>query len=188
MFNSNNIPKNGCLLLSEPFMSDPTFERSVVLLCEHDTEGTLGLILNNPTHLILSDIIEGTDNNDFPIFIGGPVESGILFFVHRAFDRLQSGTHILDNIYWGGDFDKLLVLIQENLIDSSDIKFFLGYSGWSPEQLSNELNQNSWAVHKNFDTDLLFINDGEDLWKRAIISLGPKFAHVAGFPKSPNLN
>lgn len=189
MFNDNSIPRQGCLLLAEPFMSDSTFERAVVLLCEHDEEGTLGLILNKPTHLLLSDIIEDLkEKEEFPIFIGGPVESGILFFVHCAFDKLHSGTHILDNIYWGGDFDRLLLLIKENLIHSHEVKFFLGYSGWSPQQLLDELKLNSWAIDTKYDCDLIFLTEGEDLWKKAVISLGPKYAHVANFPKSPDLN
>jgi len=187
MFNEAT-PQQGSLLLSEPFMSDPTFERAVVLLCEHDAEGTLGLILNNPTHLILSDIIENIGNVAFPIFLGGPVEPNVLFYIHRAYDKLQSGTPIKDDVYWGGDFDKLLALIQDKVIGTEDIKFFLGYSGWSPDQLSMEIKQNSWGVHTSFDTDLLFVHDGENLWKQALISLGPKYAHVANFPKSPNLN
>ena len=187
MFNENK-PVQGALLLSEPFMLDPNFERSVVLLCEHNEDGTVGLVLNHLSHLLLSDIIDEVQNEDFPIYLGGPVNSSSLFFLHRANDKITDGTHIVDDIYWGGDFDKLLLLINENLIDSSEIKFFLGYSGWAPEQLDNEIKQNSWAVHSSFDTEITFLTDGEDLWKQALISMGPKYAHVANFPKTPYLN
>lgn len=181
-------PVQGSLLLSEPFMLDPTFERSVVLLCEHNHEGSLGFIVNNRTHLILSDLLESVSNGNFPVYLGGPVDSATLFYIHRAYDKLQSGTHITQDIYWGGDFDHLMTLIEENLIHQDEIKFFLGYSGWTKNQLNDELQQNSWAVHTDFDSSLVFINDGENLWKQALISLGPKYAHVARFPKSPDLN
>lgn len=185
---SNMAPKQGCLLLAEPFMTDNVFERAVVLLCEHDDQGTLGLVVNKKSQLYLSDILKEPGSEKFPIFVGGPVEPGVLFFIHRAFTKLDSGTPITQDVYWGGDFEKLLFLIAENLINPNEVKFFLGYSGWSPLQLKHELSQNSWGVHNHFDSDLVFLADGEDLWKKAIISLGVKYAHVANFPKIPNLN
>lgn len=187
MFNTDK-PAQGSLLLSEPFMLDSTFERSVIYLCDHNNEGTLGFILNHPTSLTLSDVIDEIDSPDFPIFFGGPVESTNLFYIHQAYDRMQSGELITEDIYFGGDFERLIFLIRENLIQPHEIKLFIGYSGWSEHQLDNEISQNSWAVYNSFDLSLLFINDGENLWKKAIISLGPKYAHIANFPKSPDLN
>ncbi|SEG74573.1 YqgE/AlgH family protein [Sphingobacterium lactis] len=188
MFNEY-IPKRGSLLLSEPFMLDQNFERSVILLCEHnDSEGTVGLILNHRSVLYLSDVLEDVENTDIPLYFGGPVEGNALFFVHKAFDKLQSGTHIVDDLYWGGDFDTLKLLIQKKKIHPDEAKLFLGYSGWSPGQLDQEIKQNSWAVHNSFNIDLAFITDGEDLWKEALISMGPKYAHVANFPKRPEFN
>ncbi len=188
MFNEF-IPKRGSSILSEPFMLDQNFERSVILLCEHDMEtGTVGLILNHRSMLYLSDVIEGMDNMEVPLYFGGPVEGDALFFVHKAHDKLMSGNHIIDDLYWGGDFDRLKDLLNEGLISNEEVKLFLGYSGWSPDQLNNEIQQNSWAVHNSFNIDLAFITDGEDLWKEAIISMGPKYAHVANFPKRPEFN
>lgn len=187
MFNIHPASQ-GSLLLSEPFMLDPTFERSVVLLCEHDQNGTLGFVVNNQSHIILSDLIDGLDSPHFPIYLGGPVESSSLFFIHRAYEKLQSGTPITEDIYFGDDFEKLVFLIRENLITEDEIKFFLGYSGWAENQLDKEIEQNSWLVHQSYDTSLIFIGDGENLWKQALINLGPKYAHIANFPKTPNLN
>lgn len=187
MFNSN-APAQGVLLISEPFMLDPHFERSVIMLCEHNEEGTLGLVLNQQSNLMLADVLDTVQKDKFPLYVGGPVQVNALFFLHKAFDKLDSGTALIDDVYWGGDFDRLMVLIDEDLIQPHEVKFFLGYSGWSPGQLDDEIEQNSWAVHNAFDTTLPFMSDGEDLWKQALISLGPKYAHVAQFPKSPNLN
>ncbi|WP_156306750.1 YqgE/AlgH family protein [Sphingobacterium endophyticum] len=188
MFNEY-IPKRGSLILSEPFMLDQNFERSVILLCEHDeNDGTVGLILNHRSMLLLSDVLDEIDNTEMPLYFGGPVEGNALFFLHKAFDKLQSGTHIVDDLYWGGDFERLKYLINEKLISSEEVKIFLGYSGWSPGQLDGEIKQNSWAVHNSFNIDLAFITDGENLWKEAIISMGPKYAHVANFPKRPEFN
>lgn len=185
---STYTASQGSLLLSEPFIQDPRFERSVILLCDHDDNSSMGFILNNPTSINLSDIIIDIENTNFEIYFGGPVESSNLFYIHQAFDKLQSGSLIVDDIYLGTDFDTLLVLIQENLISPNEVKFFFGYSGWDKNQLNKEISQNSWAVHQSFDSSLLFLVDGENLWKQALISLGPKYAHIANFPKSPNLN
>lgn len=186
MFNAHT-PKQGSLLLSEPFMLDPNFERSVVLLCEHNEDGTVGMILNHRSQLLLSDVMD-VEVIDFPLYIGGPVQNNAVFFLHRAIDKIPDSTHIYEDIYWGGDFDLAIMMINEGYLSTDEIKFFLGYSGWTAGQLGDEINQNSWAVHNKFSTELTFITDGEDLWKQALISLGPKYAHVANFPKSPNLN
>lgn len=186
---SKLFPKTGSLLLSEPFMLDPNFERSVVLLCEHHPhDGTVGLILNHRSNLYLKDIIDNVSESEFPIYIGGPVQENALFFIHRSFEKLQSGDEIVDGLYWGGDFDRLLLLIQEKLISPQEVKFFIGYSGWNPNQLDEELKENSWTVSNSFDIGLTFLTDGEDLWKQALINMGPRYAHVANFPKDPYLN
>ncbi len=186
---SEYTAKTGSLLISEPFMLDQNFERSVILLCEHDAEqGTIGLILNHRSMLTLQDIIDQLGGTPFPLYFGGPVEGNALFFIHKAFEKLQSGNHIMDDLYWGGDFDLLKELIKSNQITPAEVKLFLGYSGWSSGQLDQEIKDNSWAVHNSFNIDLTFISDGEDLWKEAVISMGPKYAHVANFPKRPEFN
>lgn len=185
MFNQNT-PTRGSLLVSEPFILDPNFERSVIMLCEHNEDGTLGLVLNHRSNLLLSDVIEGIQV-DIPIYIGGPVQNDALFFLHRTTD-LAGGTPVTKDIALGRDLNQAIFLVQEGILTPDNIKFFLGYSGWSPKQLEEEIAQNSWAVHNSFDSHLPFVLDGDALWKQALISLGPKYAHVANFPKNPSLN
>lgn len=188
MFNELD-PKGGCLLISEPFMLDPNFERSVILLCNHnDKEGSLGFILNHKVVGCIGDLVEKIANCTFPLHIGGPVAQNEVFFIHSRFDLLLSGDEIRENIYFGGDPELLFSLINENKIKEDEVKFFLGYSGWQPEQLDKELKENSWAVQHKFATGLVFENDTELLWKQSVMSLGPKYAHVANFPQSPSLN
>lgn len=187
MFNQN-IPIQGSLLVSEPFILDPNFERSVVMLCEHSQDGTVGLVLNHRSNIFLSDIMEDVTREDFPIYVGGPVQNDALFFLHCSAEKIPGGTPIGKDLFWGGDLERLLFLINEDIVQPSEIKFFLGYSGWASGQLEEEIRQNSWAVHSTFDPTLPFLEKGEELWKQALISLGPKYAHVANFPKSPYLN
>lgn len=182
-------PQKGSLLLSEPFILDPTFERSVILLSDHNSlEGSSGFILNKKSETNLNDVLGGANTEKFPVFIGGPVALNSLLFIHRAHDVFQSGEPITEDIYWGGDLDHLLTLIEADLIQSNQVKFFAGYSGWQVGQLEEELNQNNWAVKNSLDADLCFLYDGEDLWKRALIEMGPRYAHVANFPRDPYLN
>lgn len=181
-------PKKGSLLISEPFMLDPNFSRAVVLLCEHEYSGTIGLVVNQKSNFQVQDIMPDMEGVDFPVFIGGPVGIENLQFIHKCFDRLDSGYDLGEGVYWGGDFEMLKLLIDQNSIQKGEIKFFIGYSGWDPEQLKSELQENTWMVNNDFNPDLLFVDDEDNIWKEAIINLGPKYAHVANFPKNPALN
>jgi len=183
-----HIPKQGSLLLSEPFMMDPNFQRSVILLCEHHEEGSLGLVLNQPSALLLKDVMQDMPDAEYQLFIGGPVGQDSIQFVHQCYDRLNSGIAIGENLFWGGNFEALKLLIQDHAIGMDEIKFFIGYSGWEKGQLANELAQNAWITGDQYNPDLIFMNDGENLWKQAVISLGPRYAHVANFPVNPTWN
>lgn len=188
MFNKHT-PQEGSLLLSEPFMLDNNFERSVILLCaHHPVEGSMGLVINNRSNLLLSDAVPGIQNPQFPLYTGGPVGPESLFFLHNAPGKIQGSFHIIDGVYFGGNFDQVEFLVNNNQLKPEEIKFILGYAGWTAGQLDDEIAQNSWVVYNDFPTDLVLLPDGEDLWKQALISLGPKYAHVAQFPKSPDLN
>lgn len=187
MFTELN-PQKGSLLISEPFMLDPRFLRSVILLCEYNTEGSLGFVLNNQTNVRIGQLLESIPNCNFPIYVGGPVAQESLFFVHSRFDLLLSGEEVAPGIYFGGDEEKLIEAIQTDSIKPDELKFFIGYSGWSSGQLDGEIKENSWAVQNKYHHQLIFEGNGELLWKDAIIGLGPKYAHVANFPQSPGLN
>ncbi|MCX2574281.1 YqgE/AlgH family protein [Pedobacter sandarakinus] len=185
----NNIkPKTGRLLISEPFMSDPNFKRSVVLLTEHGIDGSVGYILNQVGNLILKDVILDLWEAHHNIYFGGPVAADTLHFIHCAYDKLQSGEPIGNGLYWGGSFDTLKMLINNNAIDENEVKFFMGYSGWDNGQLEREIEQNAWMVSDIFHTDVIFGKDDEQLWRDVIVNLGPKYAHVSNFPIDPSLN
>ncbi|HEY1010097.1 MAG: YqgE/AlgH family protein [Daejeonella sp.] len=180
-------PKKGTLLVSEPFMLDPNFKRSVVLLTEIEEQGAIGFILNQRSNLIVSDLLPDSSCG-LPVFIGGPVANDTLHFIHSCYDKLNSGIEIRDGIYWGGNFEALQVLLSTGQIKSSEIKFFIGYSGWGEEQLDGELEQNSWLVSDKFNSEVIFVEDEENLWREVVIGLGPKYAHIANFPENPQWN
>jgi putative transcriptional regulator len=185
---SKIAPSAGSLLISEPFLNDPNFKRSVVLMAEHGIEGTLGFILNQPSQFLLKDLVPDLWEANYPIFIGGPVEIDTIHFVHRCYDKLNSGEEIANGIYWGGNFETLKILVNNNSIEPHEVKFFLGYSGWGEEQLDEEINANTWIVSDKYQQDVVFSHDEEELWRTVIINLGPKYAHVSNFPIDPSLN
>lgn len=185
---SKIIPSTGKLLISEPFLNDPNFKRSVVLIADHGEEGTLGFILNQPSQLLLKDLVPDLWQADYPIFIGGPVEVDTIHFIHRCYDKLNSGEEIAKGIYWGGNFETLKILVNNNSIAEDEVKFFLGYSGWGIDQLNEEIEENTWIVSDKYSKELIFSHNEEELWREVIINLGPKYAHVSNFPIDPSLN
>jgi len=185
---SKVLPSTGKLLISEPFLNDPNFKRSVVLMADHGQEGTLGFILNQPSQLLLKDLVPDLWQADYPIFIGGPVEVDTVHFIHRCYDKLNSGEEIAKGIYWGGNFETLKILVNNNSIAANEVKFFLGYSGWNETQLKEEIEENTWIVSDKYHQDLIFSHNEEELWREVIINLGNKYAHVSNFPSDPSLN
>ena len=180
-------PSKGKILVSEPYLPDPNFERSIVLLCEHNELGSFGLVLNKPSLAMLGDLMEGLEEFNATVFVGGPVQQDTLHYLHRCED-LIGATQITDDVYWGGDFDNLKFLINTQQIKPSDIKFFLGYSGWSEGQLDEELQADSWIVSDKFDSELVFETSPKEMWKKSLESLGGRFSIYSNYPEDPRMN
>lgn len=185
---SKLTPSAGKLLISEPFMKDPNFTRSVVLLVSHSEQGTIGFVLNHPSLLHLDELISGIEGTSFPVYYGGPVEIDTIHFVHCCPDKITDGISLGKGVYWGGNFETLRVLISQGAINPDEIKFFIGYSGWDADQLTIEMEENTWIVSDQYDSEMVFTATAEQLWREVIIHLGPKYAHVSNFPQNPNLN
>ena len=121
-------PKKGDLLIAEPsIIGDISFNRSIVLLTDHNKEGSIGFILNKPLNYTISDLIPELDAS-FKVYNGGPVEQDNLYFIHKRPDLIPNSVEISLGIFWGGDFNVVADLIANKEIDQNDIKFFLGYS------------------------------------------------------------
>jgi putative transcriptional regulator len=181
-------PATGKLLISEPFLKDPNFKRSVILLTEHNEEGTIGFVLNQPSNLLLKDLIPDLWQANYTVYVGGPVEMDTIHFIHRCYDKFNSGEEIANGVYWGGNFETLKILINNNAIAETEVKFFVGYSGWREEQLNTEIDENTWIVSDKYKKDILFSHGEEELWRKVIKDLGPKYAHITNFPIDPSLN
>ncbi len=177
--------KGGTILLSEPFMLDPSFSRSSCLIINHEKqEGTFGFILNKSTDKTVADLL-GIDKN-WTVYYGGPVQVDFLFFIHNNSFHLKDAIKIKDNLYWNGDLEELKEKIKNNEVSESDIRFFIGYSGWDGGQLRREIIENSWIICNNKE-EYIF-KKPTNIWQQILKSMGGIYAQFANFPIDPNLN
>jgi putative transcriptional regulator len=177
----------GCVLISEPFLNDTYFKRSVVYLTEHTDKDSVGFVLNKPIDLKVQDVL-----HDFPVIetgisIGGPVSTNTVHYIHTLGSRLPNSVHVQDEIFWGGDFDVLKELIQNNEVNKDQIRFFLGYSGWTENQLESELSDNAWLVAE-ISPKLIMKGVKESFWKEVLEKMSNKYKVWANFPENPGLN
>ncbi len=179
--------ENGTVLLAEPFMLDPNFRRSAVLLCEHNEEGSVGFIMNKPLKMRIDELIEDFPEFDSEVFFGGPVQTDTIHYVHNVGDLLDESRHVVDGVYWGGDFSKLKFLISSKLILPENIRFFVGYSGWSEGQLADEMNLGSW-VSANMDANYLFKSIPSRLWEQVMYNKGDVYTVISQVPEDFSWN
>lgn len=181
-------PKKGKLLIAEPTLTgDVSFNRSVVLIAEHNEEGSVGFILNKPLEYQIHELIPDIEV-PFPVFNGGPVEQDNLYFIHKVPDLIDNSIEISDGIYWGGDFEKTIALINQKVISQSDIRFFLGYSGWASLQLNEELSSKSWVVVPNNYESAIIQKSALTFWKENMIELGGDYLIWSNAPEDPSYN
>lgn len=188
-FKPENIesPAKGKLLISDPFMGDPYFNRMVILLCEHNEEGSFGFILNKYVEMDLTDVMEEVPEISNRVSIGGPVDNNQLFFLHTLGELLPGSVLITNGIYVGGDFKILKNMLVNKSIDESQVRFFVGYSGWAEGQLLEEMSDESWYVSDMNDLPLMDTSR-DDLWSLAFKKMGGSFSVLANFPADPSLN
>jgi len=181
-------PKKGHLLIAEPsIMGDLSFNRSVILLADHNTIGSVGFILNKPLDYTLSDIVEGTSAK-FKLYHGGPVEQDNLYFIHKAPHLIPNSVEISKGMYWGGDFDTIVSLINDGKLSNKDIRFFLGYSGWDEHQLDDELESKAWLVLENKYDNNIIEKVSPQFWRHKMLELGGDYSIWSNAPANPSYN
>ena len=180
------VPKKGKILISEPFFDDNYFGRSVVLLTEHDEKGSVGFILNRFTDIKLHEIVPELKNIDTSVTIGGPVETNTLHYLHTLGDLIPNSIKIFNNLYWGGDFEHTVTLLQSGIISKDKIRFFMGYSGWEKGQLERELENNYWVISKLTAKDIM--TKDRKIWQKSLEKLGGKYKTWINTPSNPELN
>ena len=187
-FTNNLSPKKGRILLSDPFLGDEYFERSVVYICEHSKDGSFGFVLNHYVDVNLNQLNENFPYIDAKMSIGGPVETETMYFMHALGEELNDSLEIGNGIYIGGDFKQLYSVIKKENIENHKIRFFLGYSGWSAGQLKAEIKENAWVVADIDSQEEIMNTSEENLWKYFMNKLGPKYKLMTDFPIDPSEN
>jgi putative transcriptional regulator len=177
---------NGCILVAKPYLGDANFERTVVFLCEHSEQGSFGLVLNQPTPFMLNDALEESFYSDMPLRIGGPVGRNTLHFLHRL-GHISNAVEVLPNLFWSGDFEEIKTLLRIGSIQPNDVQFFVGYSGWSPQQLQHEYDQQSWVL-ANTDADFVLNTAPDVMWREVLKRMGGEYKVMANMPLDPRLN
>ena len=179
---------SGSVLLAEPFMEDPNFKRAVVLLCEHDKdEGTVGFVLNKPLDIKVNELISDFPEFESQVYFGGPVATDTVHYIHNVGELLDESIKVSRGVYWGGNFEKLKFLIESQLVLPHNIRFFVGYSGWSAGQLDEELEYQSWVIarmHANY----IFKTKTRSLWRQVMHNKGNVYSVIAQIPEVMSLN
>ena len=184
-FENNITPARGTLLVSEPFMHDKYFARSVVYLCDHNDTGSFGFVLNNYLETNLTEMINDFPDVDIRVSIGGPVDTSNLFFIHSLGEEIDGSALINDGIYIGGNFERVKELITDNPKKAEHFRFFVGYSGWEKEQLKDEMDEKSLVVVNKVPRSFILNDEKDDLWNEILENMGGKFKVMSTFPKNP---
>lgn len=178
----------GTIILAEPFLKDPSFKRSAVLICRHSNkEGAFGFAINKLLKTKLHQIVPEITDLNLQVHLGGPMEKNTLHYIHQYPQYLSDAERIFEGVYWGGDFELLKLHIKNGNISPQKIKFILGYSGWSEGQLEDEILEESWILTKA-NKPILFDTVAADIWRNSMIALGGKHSLMANYPTDPKLN
>lgn len=180
-------PQRGRILISYPYLDDPFFKRTVVLLCEHNDEGSFGFVLNKYIDVQLDELIEDLPRFDGRIALGGPVQTSNLFYLHTLGDTLAGSAEVMKGLYMGGDYEALREAMSTRKLSPDDIRFFVGYSGWSEGQLEEELKENAWLISET-EASLVMDTETDKLWQDVLRRMGSPYRVLSNMPEDPSLN
>jgi putative transcriptional regulator len=180
-------PSTGILLIADPFLKDPNFMRAVVLLCEHREEGSFGFVLTRKYNKAIGEMVSGMEAYNFPVFYGGPVQKDTLHFIHCCPALIDGGMEIKDGIFWGGNFEDASAALKNNKLKPQQIRFFIGYSGWSEGQLNQEMQEKTWLLTEA-SKKLVFHKNENLIWADALRQIGGEYEQLIHYPIDPQLN
>lgn len=186
----HRTPFPGALLVSEPFLREDYFCHAVICIVEHEAgTSTMGLVLNKPTSYTLNSLIPQINLDiSIPIYCGGPLSGDRLYFIHTLGDIIPLSQKISDGLYIGGDFDAVIEYINSGHPIKNNIRFFLGYCGWDPGQLDDELKHHVWAVSESNCNQKLLTGFGDKYWHKYVKTLGEEYRGWLYHPENPQMN
>jgi putative transcriptional regulator len=178
--------KKGDLLIASATLLDLNFQRTVVLLCEHQSKGSYGLILNHPIPTSPEDLAQLPLRIKF-LFHGGPVQTELMQILHPFGEKVPESTLVAPGIWIGGDYQSLKTGFESGQLDPVTCRFFLGYAGWGSDQLDRECESGSW-LKTDATEELVFSTPPERIWIQAIRSYGHESPLFANYPEKPDWN
>lgn len=181
--------QGGTLLVAEPLLGEPHFQRAVVCVIEHTTQqGSLGLVLNKPIGCYLDELVDITTTHKIEVFCGGPVDENRLFFIHTLGSLISNSIPLGNDLYIGGDFDAMIAYVNRGYEVEDKVRFFLGYSGWSYEQLQHEVAEGVWVIAPESVAQHHLIGKGDLYWRNIVKNQGEEYHSWLTYPKSPSYN
>ncbi len=173
----------GIFLVASPSLRDPNFQQAVILLCEHGPDGALGVVVNRPTQITITEVLPQVpilEGQDHKVFAGGPVQQNNLLILYRTPEGQTDSHHVFDGVYLGGNLSDLEDLLRDPS-SLSNMRAFIGYSGWAPGQLENEMRTGSWLTQPA-DSAAMFETDHRRLWGNILQSFGQDLPLSADMP------
>ncbi|MGM9804224.1 MAG: YqgE/AlgH family protein [Muribaculaceae bacterium] len=170
-------PRRGCVMIAKPTVNDLCFGKSVIVLVSHNDNGSMGLMVNRDSGLLLNDVLpELLTTEDLPLYLGGPVDNNMLFFIHTLGEEvIPKCKYIAPGLYLGGEYDAMKRYINSGATVNGKMKFMLGYSGWDADQLKSEIEQHDWAICQQTVPKLLLSHSEYGLWQKHVEMLGQRY-------------
>lgn len=182
-------PQRGALLIAKPTVDDTCFSRAAIITVNHSKRGSMGLIINKPSGLTLNEAIDGLlTDEDILLYLGGPVNTELLFYIHTLGDIITDAKPIGNGMFVGGSYDAMKRYINSGAPVNGNVKFMLGYSGWAASQLSAEIGMHDWAVSYDVDSALVLSNRHEDIWQQLVTRLGERYKMWKNWPSDLSMN
>ena len=147
----------------------------------------VGFIINKPLEFNLDDLFKDL-GKDLEVFNGGPVNKENLYYIHNVPELISNSLEISKNLFWGGDFSDVKNCIKEKKLRMNNIRFFSGYSGWTLDQLNNEIKEKAWVITNNRFGDKILESKSNEFWKNEIKMLGDEYIIWSNAPENPKLN
>ncbi len=176
----------GQLLVAAPLLTDPNFHRTVILVGEHGEVGAMGVVLNRPSNVTVNDAVTalaGITRDDELVHVGGPVQTDAVVVLADFVEPERSAGVVFGTVgFVPGEIDD-----PDDLGELREARVYVGYAGWGPGQLENELDEHAWIVAEATRDDV-FATETEHLWSRVLRRLGGTYAVLALLPDDPRLN
>jgi putative transcriptional regulator len=136
----------GMYIKSTEELKGSFFENTTILIVKNNVEGTVGFVTNKLFGKSLHELIEFNHSKPYPLMDGGPVDRDHLFVLHNQPDLIEGGELISNGLYMGGNMEQVIEAINKTIANKEEIKLFIGYCGWDPDELEAEVKEGSWTI------------------------------------------